>query len=39
MKIYETIIFEICLMAEDAVRCSNEFTYEFGDETKPDIFD
>ena len=36
---YEALILEIVEIAEDAVRCSGEFTYEHGDSVAPDIFD
>jgi hypothetical protein len=39
MKIYEPIVLNIYLIVEDAVRCSNDFTYGNGDSIMEDIFD
>ena len=36
-KNYEAIVLDICLIVEDAVRCSN--TYDVGDNYGADIFD
>ena len=36
-RIYEELFLDIVLITEDAVRCSN--TFDFGDDTKEDIFD
>ena len=38
-KSYETIALEVLLLAEDAVRCSGEYNYEYGDSVAEDIFD
>ena len=39
-KRYEAMTLEILFFAEeDAVRCSGEFTYEYGDSVAEDIFD